>query len=96
MAVERLIPAGRPGKVVLIGPRPAAGGFADAARAGLENLARTLSVEWARYGLTVTMIAPGLQTADRELADVVAYLVSEAGDYVTGCRIELGSVLHRS
>jgi NAD(P)-dependent dehydrogenase (short-subunit alcohol dehydrogenase family) len=45
--------------VLLVGPRPDAGAFADAARAALESLARTLSIEWARYGVTAAMIAPG-------------------------------------
>jgi NAD(P)-dependent dehydrogenase (short-subunit alcohol dehydrogenase family) len=85
-----LIPACRGGKVVLIGPRAGAGAFAEAARAALENLARTLSVEWARYGITVTMIAPGARTTDEEVAGVVCYLVSEAGDYFSGCRLSLG------
>ena len=35
---------------------------ADAARAGLENLARTLSIEWARYAITLVAIAPGRAT----------------------------------
>src|SRR5436309_11697790 len=44
-----LIASGRGGKIVLIAPRADAGEFAAAARAALQNLARTLSVEWARY-----------------------------------------------
>ena len=47
VATGALIPAGA-GKCVLIAPRPDRGPFAGAARAALENLARTLSVEWAR------------------------------------------------
>jgi len=31
-----------------------------AARAGVENLTRTLAVEWSRYGLRVNAIAPGI------------------------------------
>jgi NAD(P)-dependent dehydrogenase (short-subunit alcohol dehydrogenase family) len=85
-----LIPRGQAGKVLLIAPPPDAGSFARAAQAALENLARTLSVEWARYGLTVTMIAPGGATTDAELAEIVCYLVSEAGDYFSGCRFDLG------
>ena len=30
-----------------------------AARAAVENLSRTLSIEWARYGILVNAIAPG-------------------------------------
>lgn len=92
LATGELIPSGRGGKIVLIGPRPGAGAFAEAARAGLENLARTLSVEWARHRITVTMIAPGTRTTEAELASVVGYLLSPAGDYFSGCRFSLGGV----
>ncbi|MBV9807120.1 MAG: hypothetical protein JO286_08060, partial [Solirubrobacterales bacterium] len=54
------IPGGA-GKVLLIAPRSRAGSFAAAARAALENLARTLSVEWARYGATAVAVAPGVR-----------------------------------
>jgi NAD(P)-dependent dehydrogenase (short-subunit alcohol dehydrogenase family) len=89
VATGALIPGGG-GKVLLISPRPDAGGFAEAARAALENLARTLSVEWARYGVSAAMIAPGSATSDEQLAELVSFLVSEAGAYVSGCRLELG------
>lgn len=92
VATGALIPADGPGKVLLIGPRPGAGPFAEATRAALENLARTLSVEWARYGLTAAMIAPGAGATDEQLAELVCFLVSEAGGYVSGCRLELGVV----
>ena len=65
---------------------------AEAARAALENLARTLSAEWARYGITVTAIAPGRSTTDDEVASLVAFLTSVAGDYYSGCRFELGAI----
>jgi NAD(P)-dependent dehydrogenase (short-subunit alcohol dehydrogenase family) len=45
-------------RIVYLAPAPDAGELADAARAGLENLGRTLSTEWARYGITVVAIAP--------------------------------------
>jgi NAD(P)-dependent dehydrogenase (short-subunit alcohol dehydrogenase family) len=88
VAATELVEGG--GKVVLLGPRPGAGPFAEAARAALENLARTLSVEWARYAVTTTMIAPGDATTDGELAELVCFLVSPAGDYLSGCRLSLG------
>jgi hypothetical protein len=87
-----LIPADQPGKVVLVGPRPDAGPHAEAARAGLENLARTLSVEWARHDVTAAMVAPGASTTDDEVAELVCFLVSPAGEYLTGCRLELGAI----
>jgi len=61
-------------------------------RSALENLARTLSVEWARHAITVTAIAPGAATSDEEVAGLVAFLLSPAGDYYSGCRFELGAV----
>jgi NAD(P)-dependent dehydrogenase (short-subunit alcohol dehydrogenase family) len=90
VANDTLIPDNRGGKVVVIAPRPDAGAFARAARAALENLARTLSVEWARYGITATVITPGTDTTDDQLAETVCFLVSPAGDYFSGCRFSLG------
>jgi NAD(P)-dependent dehydrogenase (short-subunit alcohol dehydrogenase family) len=83
-----LIPGARGGKAVLIAPPPGRA-FAHAARAALENLARTLSVEWARYGITATMIAPGGATSPAQLTELACFLVSPAGDYFSGCRFSL-------
>ncbi len=58
VANASLIPSGDGGKVVLIAPEDGAGAYADAARAAIENLARTLSTEWARYGITATAVTP--------------------------------------
>jgi citronellol/citronellal dehydrogenase len=77
------------GKLVLLGPRPGDGEHAGAVRAALENLARTLSVEWARYGIRTTAVLPGEATSDDELALLVAYLASPAGDYFSGCVFRL-------
>ena len=79
------------GKVVLVAPAPDAGPHAAAARAALENLARTLSIEWSRYGIRITTITPGRTTSVAEVAALAAYLVSPAGDYFTGCRLDLGA-----
>ncbi|HEY7961458.1 MAG TPA: hypothetical protein VID29_06000 [Solirubrobacteraceae bacterium] len=73
-----------------------AGAGAHAARAALENLARTLSVEWARHDVTVVTIAPGLGTAAGEVAALAAYLASPAGAYFSGCRLDLGVALSSS
>jgi NAD(P)-dependent dehydrogenase (short-subunit alcohol dehydrogenase family) len=77
----------RAGKVVLIGPPDDV-----AARAALENLARTLSIEWARYGIVTTAVLPGAATTAGEVAQLAAYLVSPAGDYASGCAFTLGAV----
>lgn len=73
------------GRIVYLAPSDA-----DPARAGLENLARTLSIEWARYGITVVAIAPEEDTERQQIAGLVAYLASPAGAYFSGCQLELG------
>lgn len=92
VAVGALIEAEHPGKLVLIAPPADAGPLADAASAGLENLARTLSVEWARHQVSAVTVVPGAGATEEELATLVAFLVSEAGEYLSGCRLELGAV----
>jgi hypothetical protein len=83
---------GRGGRLVFVAPSPAAGPHAEPARAGLENLARTLSVEWARFGVTAVTVAPGPATTAAVVGELVAYLLSEAGGYFSGCRFSLGEV----
>jgi citronellol/citronellal dehydrogenase len=78
------------GKLVLLAPPPGAGPHAEATRAALENLARTLSIEWARHDVRVTAVHPGAATRADEVGAVVAYLVSPAGDYFSGCVLSLG------
>jgi hypothetical protein len=99
VAVESMIPAGAPDcgatrKLLLIGPRPGGAGArsAEPARAALENLARTLSIEWARHGIVAAMVAPGAGTNEQEVATLVAFLCSRAGHYYSGCRFSLGAV----
>jgi NAD(P)-dependent dehydrogenase (short-subunit alcohol dehydrogenase family) len=81
--------ADRGGRILYLAPPPAAGRYADAARAGLENLARTLSIEWARHSITAVTIAPGDTTEASEVAALVAYLASPAGAYFSGCLMDL-------
>jgi NAD(P)-dependent dehydrogenase (short-subunit alcohol dehydrogenase family) len=80
------------GRIVLLAPAPGAAA-ASAARAGLENLARTLSVEWARFGVRPVAILPGTATSSAEVAELVAFLASPAGEYYSGCAFELGAAL---
>ena len=77
--------------ILLLAPRPG-DAHAEAARAGLENLARTLSIEWARMGIRPVAIHPGTATPAAEVAELAAYLASPAGAYYSGCRFDLGSV----
>lgn len=90
VAVGALIDGSEPGKVVLIGPAMDAGQHAQAAAAALENLARTLSVEWARYGVTTVMVGPRPDLEPDRLAQLVAFLCSPAADYVSGTRFDVG------
>jgi NAD(P)-dependent dehydrogenase (short-subunit alcohol dehydrogenase family) len=90
VATEALIPA-RAGRLIFIAPQPEAGPYAEAARAGLENLARTLSIEWARFTVTAVALNPGTPTTEDELTGLVSFLLSEAGAYLTGCRFDLGT-----
>ncbi len=76
-------------RVLYLAPAPDAGEHAGAVRAGLENLARTLSVEWARHGVTVVTLAPGADTPAEDMAAVAAYLASPAGAYFSGCLLDL-------
>ena len=81
-----------------------------AARAAVENMMRTLSIEWARFGIVLNAIASGQVGTDTfmtkypqpvvdavattiplgrigtvdEIAWLVAYLASPAGDFVSG------------
>ncbi len=86
----QLYASGQGGRLVFVGPRAGAGRHHEAARAGLENLARTLSVEWARFGVTGVAIAPGPATGAAEVGELVSYLLSPAGGYFSGCRFSLG------
>jgi len=82
---------GEGGKLVLVGPRPRDGAHAAALGAALENTARTLSIEWARYAIRSTAVLPGDATTDDEVAMLIAYLASPAGDYFSGCAFSLSA-----
>jgi NAD(P)-dependent dehydrogenase (short-subunit alcohol dehydrogenase family) len=91
VALQAWIPSDG-GKAIFVSPRPSDGEHAAAARAALENAARTLSIEWARYGVRPTALTPGDTTTDEQIADVVAYLASPGGDYFSGARFDMGAV----
>jgi NAD(P)-dependent dehydrogenase (short-subunit alcohol dehydrogenase family) len=88
-ATRVMIDAPRGGKVMFLAPTPDAGRHAGAARAALENLARTLSIEWSRHRIRTTTIAPGSRTRPSDIASLVVYLGSPAGDYFSGCVFSL-------
>ena len=90
VAVEAMIPR-EDGRIVLLAPRPG-DPVAAGVRAGLENLARTLSVEWARFQIRPVAILPGTATSPAEVAELVAFLASPAGEYYSGCAFTLGAI----
>jgi citronellol/citronellal dehydrogenase len=86
-----------------------------AARAAVENMMRTLSIEWSRFNVKLVAVAPGqfdtetLRTkypkpvvenvhrtvplgrlgTEEEMAWLIAYLASPAGDFYSGCVITI-------
>ena len=101
VAERVFLPESRGGRIVYLAPPLDAGEHADAACAGLENLARTLSIEWARHQITAVAIAPGAGAGSgqrggadaaattHEAAALTAYLASPAGAYFSGCLLDL-------
>jgi len=117
-ATKAFIPQGE-GKVISITVSPHMGFpgmvHTGAARAAVENMTRTLSVEWARFGTRLVAVAIGqfdtetLRTkypkaivenvagtvplgrlgTEEEMAWLMAYLASPAGDFISGCVITL-------
>ncbi len=117
-ATKAFIPQGE-GKVlsVTLSPHHGMPGMvhSGAARAAVENMMRTLAIEWARFGIKTAALAAGqfatetlltkypqvvvdnlersipLGRAGRseEMAWLVAYLASPAGDFVSGTTITI-------
>jgi citronellol/citronellal dehydrogenase len=63
VATKAMIPDDRGGKIVNVTLSPHHGlpgmAHSSAARAAVENLTRVLSIEWARFGIRLTAVAPG-------------------------------------
>jgi citronellol/citronellal dehydrogenase len=64
VATKALIPSGRGGKVISVTLTPHTGlpgmAHSSAARAAVENLMKVLAIEWARYGIKLVAVAPGV------------------------------------
>jgi citronellol/citronellal dehydrogenase len=117
-ATKAFIPQGE-GKVVSLTVSPHMGFpgmvHTGAARAAVENMMRTLSIEWARFGIRLVAVAVGqfdtetLRTkypkaisenvagtvplgrmgTEEEMAWLIAFLGSPAGDFFSGCVITI-------
>src|SRR6478672_12582580 len=117
-ATKAFIPQ-REGKVmsVTLSPHNGMPGMvhSGAARAAVENMMRTLSIEWARFGITLCAVAAGqfdtetLRTkyprevvenvagtvpvgrlgTEEEMAWLLAYLASPAGDFFSGAVVTI-------
>ena len=63
VATRAMIPGEKGGKIVNVTLSPHHGlpgmAHSSAARAAVENLTRVLSIEWARFGIRLTAVAPG-------------------------------------
>ena len=63
VATRAMIPDSRGGKIVNVTLSPHHGlpgmAHSSAARAAVENLTRVLSIEWARFGIRLSAVAPG-------------------------------------
>ena len=63
VATKAMIPDSRGGKIVNVTLSPHHGlpgmAHSSAARAAVENLTRVLSIEWSRFGVRLTAVAPG-------------------------------------
>ena len=114
-AAEKAFIPQRSGKVISVTLSPHHGMpgmvHSGAARAAVENMMRTLSIEWARFNITLCAVAAGqfdtevLRTkypkevsdnvartvpmqrlgTPAEMAWMIAYLASPAGDFLSGC-----------
>jgi citronellol/citronellal dehydrogenase len=86
VATRAMIPSGRGGKVfsVTLSPHNGMPGMAHsgAARAAVENLMRTLSVEWARFGIRLLALAAGQFETDTLLTKYPQAIVERIADTI--------------
>jgi NAD(P)-dependent dehydrogenase (short-subunit alcohol dehydrogenase family) len=81
---RRAIPAKRPGAILNIGAHTVwTGGpgqaLSAAAKSGVHNLALSLSVEWAPYGIRVNTLVPGLFPQNDLKIDVIESICAHTG-----------------
>ena len=79
------------GTIVLSAPSSSLGPEARAAAAGIANIAKSLGTEWARFDVRVVAVCPRSEQPDA-MRELFAWLCSDAGSYLTGCRLEPGDM----
>ena len=86
VATRAMIPKERGGKIVNVTLSPHSGlpgmAHSSAARAAVENLTRVLSIEWARFGITLTALAAGHFATDTLLTKYPKPVVEGVADTV--------------
>jgi citronellol/citronellal dehydrogenase len=61
----------------------------EAPGAAVENMMRTLSIEWARFEIRTCAVAASPSAATEKIAGLIAYLASPAGDFFSGAAITM-------
>jgi citronellol/citronellal dehydrogenase len=86
VATKAMIPSGRGGKVISVTLSPHNGmpgmAHSGAARAAVENLMRTLSIEWARFGIKLLAVAPGQFATETLLTKYPQAIVERIADSI--------------
>lgn len=91
VATRAMIPSGRGGKIlsVTLSPHNGMPGMAHsgAARAAVENLMRTLAVEWARFGIRLLAVAAGQFATDTLLSKYPKEIVERLSETIPAGRL---------
>ncbi len=84
-ATKAFIPQGG-GKVISVTMSPHSGVpgvvHSSAARAGVENMTRTLAVEWARFGISLVAVAPGQIATEAFLNNYPAMVTAQVAETI--------------
>ena len=85
VATRAMIPDSRGGKIVNVTLSPHHGlpgmAHSSAARAAVENLTRVLSIEWARFGIRLTAVAPGTIATETMMTKYPKQVVEGVGGH---------------
>lgn len=91
VATQAMIPSGRGGRVISVTLSPHNGmpgmAHSGAARAAVENLMRTLSVEWARFGIGLVAVAAGQFETETLLTKYPQAIVERVAETIPAGRL---------